>query len=167
MRRLSTTCAVLLVVVALAACGKSKKELAAEAEKQRVVAEQIEQRRVEAEQQAAEAKQRAETAHAEKAEQESKASETARLSEKVSNTLKDPGSAQFRNLELNVERKVLCGQVNAKNAFGGYVGFRRFVSSDDGVEIEGERKTDRTEDLISRILYLSAASKAGCPTGEP
>lgn len=36
--------------------------------------------------------------------------------------LKDPDSAQFRN-----QRKI-CGEVNAKNSFGGYAGFKRFIA---------------------------------------
>ncbi len=40
--------------------------------------------------------------------------------------LKDPASAQFRNLTYEVGRHIGCGQVNAKNAFGGYTGFHYF-----------------------------------------
>lgn len=36
--------------------------------------------------------------------------------------LKDPDSAQFRN------QKRICGEVNAKNSFGGYAGFKRFIA---------------------------------------
>ncbi|MCU4623464.1 hypothetical protein KTJ54_15365 [Acinetobacter radioresistens] len=43
--------------------------------------------------------------------------------EVVSSTLKDPDSAEFRNV------KGYCGEVNAKNSFGGYVGFKRFYVS--------------------------------------
>jgi hypothetical protein len=39
----------------------------------------------------------------------------------VRGTLKDPSSAEFRN------QHGLCGEVNARNSFGGYGGFRRFV----------------------------------------
>ncbi|MBP5790611.1 MAG: hypothetical protein J6W29_10330 [Neisseriaceae bacterium] len=40
----------------------------------------------------------------------------------VKSNLKDPSSAQFRN---QVE---FCGEVNAKNAFGGYTGFKKFIA---------------------------------------
>ena len=43
----------------------------------------------------------------------------------ISSVLKDPGSAQFRNIR-EVSGGVLCGEVNAKNELGGYVGFKRF-----------------------------------------
>lgn len=53
--------------------------------------------------------------------------------------LKDPGSAKFRGLFISASEfpdggKVytihsLCGEVNAKNSYGGYSGFRRFVAN--------------------------------------
>ena len=62
------------------------------------------------------------------------------LTEHVKSQFKDPESAQFRNtqyyskvyvyekgLRIPAIHKV-CGEVNAKNSFGGYVGFRRFYS---------------------------------------
>lgn len=47
----------------------------------------------------------------------------------VGPTLKDAGSAQYRNLTYRVRLGVptLCGEVNARNSFGGYTGFRRFM----------------------------------------
>lgn len=45
----------------------------------------------------------------------------------VLNELKDPGSAQFRGL-FTVRDIWLCGEVNAKNSYAGYVGFKRFIS---------------------------------------
>ncbi|MBC3934078.1 SCO family protein [Undibacterium sp. CY7W] len=43
--------------------------------------------------------------------------------------LKDPESVQFRNEVFN--EYGVCGEVNAKNSFGGYVGFKRFYSIKD------------------------------------
>lgn len=40
----------------------------------------------------------------------------------VTDQLKDPDSAQFRN------QYGLCGEVNAKNGFGGYTGYVRFMA---------------------------------------
>jgi len=45
-------------------------------------------------------------------------------------SLKDPASAQFRNLRKNFNG--VCGEVNAKNAFGGYTGFKTFEVAADG-----------------------------------
>ncbi|MDD9321958.1 hypothetical protein M0O54_17895 [Acinetobacter lactucae] len=50
--------------------------------------------------------------------------------EAILSTLKDPDSAQFQNI------KGYCGEVNSKNSYGGYVGFKRYVSIDGGVLME-------------------------------
>ncbi len=49
----------------------------------------------------------------------------------VSYSLKDPESAQFRNLFIagKDDTKAVCGEVNAKNSYGGYVGFKKFITS--------------------------------------
>lgn len=52
--------------------------------------------------------------------------------------LKDPESAQFRNLYTKsiggklVGSVVVCGEVNAKNSYGGYIGFTRFYQAKPG-----------------------------------
>jgi hypothetical protein len=49
----------------------------------------------------------------------------------ISAPLRDPGSAQFRNVAYHPANGPwpagVCGEVNAKNGFGGYVGFHRFA----------------------------------------
>lgn len=45
----------------------------------------------------------------------------------VLENLKDPDSAKFRDLKTSRDA-FLCGEVNAKNSMGGYVGFKRFYS---------------------------------------
>lgn len=47
------------------------------------------------------------------------------------NQLKDPLSAQFRKVRVVPygNGKVVCGEVNGKNSYGGYVGFKPFVGS--------------------------------------
>jgi len=56
-----------------------------------------------------------------------------RATQEFASHLKDPGSAEFRNLYLhNIKASGLsksayvCGEVNAKNSFGAYVGYTRF-----------------------------------------
>ena len=49
----------------------------------------------------------------------------------TANQMRDPDSARFRNLrkvrsDMDQGWKV-CGEINAKNAYGGYVGYRVFV----------------------------------------
>lgn len=56
----------------------------------------------------------------------------------VGKKLKDPASAHFQGLFLSEEQResegkmvsiyYVCGEVNAKNGYGGYVGYRRFAS---------------------------------------
>ena len=44
----------------------------------------------------------------------------------VRNRLKDPASAQFQN-QLVSSKGAACGEVNSKNGFGGYTGFKRYI----------------------------------------
>lgn len=46
--------------------------------------------------------------------------------EAVLESLKDPSSAQFKNVRTSKDGWVLCGELNAKNSYGGYTGFKRF-----------------------------------------
>lgn len=54
--------------------------------------------------------------------------------------LKDPSSAQFRNVRvqqyLQGPLKIVCGELNAKYSYGGYVGFRQFAASPAAVYME-------------------------------
>lgn len=63
----------------------------------------------------------------EAAAREAKMLDEAKLS--VRESLRDPESAQFRNLRVKEKPSgaIVCGEVNAKNGFGGYEGFERFV----------------------------------------
>lgn len=56
--------------------------------------------------------------------------------EAILNTLKDPDSAQFQNING------YCGEVNSKNSYGGYVGFKRYVSIDGAVLLEDSEGVD-------------------------
>lgn len=44
----------------------------------------------------------------------------------VAAKLKDPLSAQFKNLKVT-QKGAVCGKVNGKNSFGAYTGFQDFV----------------------------------------
>lgn len=74
----------------------------------------------------------------------------------VSEKLSDPSSAQFRN-ERSKEGGWVCGEVNAKNAFGGYIGFKRYtvIWKDAGgqdVAIEGDNETSLDRALCERKI---------------
>lgn len=75
----------------------------------------------------------------------------------VASSLKDPGSAQFRNVEIKPYGygKVVCGEVNAKNSYGGYVGFAKFVASHEASMLESRD---------SRYPAINNASNAGIYT---
>ena len=55
----------------------------------------------------------------------------------------DPSSAQWRDLYLR--GIVLCGEVNAKNAYGAYVGFRRFFAAPDMPGADRVEQPDYTD----------------------
>ena len=49
--------------------------------------------------------------------------------ESVKARLKDAGSAQFRSVAIRQYKgaPLVCGEVNAKNSFGGYGGYQKFI----------------------------------------
>jgi hypothetical protein len=47
--------------------------------------------------------------------------------EMVKDRLRDPESVRYRNVAAGPDGTHVCGYVNAKNSFGGYVGFMPFV----------------------------------------
>jgi hypothetical protein len=57
--------------------------------------------------------------------------------EAIRNQLKDPESATFRGVHFYSGGgiPVACGEVNAKNGFGGYTGFERFVAAGDTLAV--------------------------------
>jgi hypothetical protein len=63
--------------------------------------------------------------------------------------LKDPQSVQYRNEVFSRDKKTLCGEFNAKNSMGGYVGFKRYIAKDTHYLIEDE--TYRTWDVEGNI----------------
>lgn len=51
--------------------------------------------------------------------------------------MKDPATVQFRRARIVKKDglRFVCGEINAKNSYGGYVGFQRFISTPQGVVI--------------------------------
>lgn len=69
--------------------------------------------------------------------------------------LKDPDSAQFRNLWVRNTGKdyVVCGEINAKNSYGGYVGYQQFyviVGAKSTVIKRGDRVMDQLVDTVCK-----------------
>lgn len=61
------------------------------------------------------------------------AAQIAPTRERLLRELRDPGSAQFRNVQVLQANQgnrgyTFCGEVNSKNGFGGYAGFKRFIA---------------------------------------
>lgn len=58
------------------------------------------------------------------------------VAQSVAEQMKDPNSAEFRNWHAFESQSglLVCGEINARNSFGGYVGFTHFVAhaSPDG-----------------------------------
>lgn len=76
--------------------------------------------------------------------------ESAKAKDAVTNSLKDPQSAQFRNLTVH-EGDAICGEVNARNSFGGYAGFQPFSYADGAVTIMPTSDAGRMYDADSKI----------------
>lgn len=83
----------------------------------------------------------------------------------VRKALKDPGSAQFRN-EVVYTEGIVCGEVNGKNGFGTYTGFKPFtyngnVYIDDAVKW-GEWCNNRMGKRVASLQRALAREKLAC-----
>lgn len=112
----------LIVILGLVACGKSQEEIA----KEKQAAIQAQKAK---EQQALLAKQQA---------------EMKRIEDLVKYNLRDGESARFRNVIQN------CGEVNAKNAMGAYVGFSRFIVRPDTNAVIYESPDNQYFDILAK-----------------
>lgn len=69
----------------------------------------------------------------------------------VESRLKDADSAKFRNQFVG-KSGVPCGEVNSKNSFGAYNGFKRYIASGGGISvIEGEIPDEQFEASWQRL----------------
>lgn len=69
----------------------------------------------------------------------------------VESRLKDAEAAKFRNQFVG-KSGVPCGEVNAKNGFGAYNGFKRYMASGGGISvIEGEIPDEQFEASWQRL----------------
>lgn len=71
----------------------------------------------------------------------------------IAQGLKDPTDASFRSERMTPDGW-LCGEVNAKNGYGAYTGFKRFMSASssnayvDGLGYVGAEKARASRDLV-------------------
>lgn len=98
------------------------------------------------------------------------------VKEAVREQLKDPQSAQFDSLDTFVigGRRTTCGQVNAKNSYGGYVGKTLFWTHGTENEITIVRLASESDQqfLMERcnkglMLVEAAAEQASRGKGKP
>ena len=75
----------------------------------------------------------------------------------VANSLKDPASAQFRNEKVLKESagKFYCGQLNAKNGYGGYTGFVTFVADEHSVRLQPQDESNTLDSLKARLEFFT------------
>lgn len=85
--------------------------------------------------------------------------------------LQDPESAQFRN-EQSGRAGAVCGEVNAKNSMGGYVGFKRYIWAGGGESyLEGEEPLNgwsaadvaRRKEIEAKIFALFVDNRSESP----
>jgi hypothetical protein len=60
----------------------------------------------------------------------------------IEEQLLDPQSVQYKNIKSYSENTV-CGEVNSKNRYGGYVGFESFVFREGRVELDASSETKK------------------------
>lgn len=81
------------------------------------------------------------------------------IRDQVGLQLLDGSTAQYRWPDYNRDSITYCGFVNAKNAYGGYVGFRPFkiiimTSSKNGFEVIGKPVLLRQiGDTVDNVMY--------------
>lgn len=78
----------------------------------------------------------------------------------IKNQMKDPESTQFRNLreiQNTLNEKSLCGEINSKNSYGGYVGYMPFSYSKEGTAI-----LNHNAGGYKLYLNLAIYNKSGC-----
>lgn len=79
--------------------------------------------------------------------------------------LKDAESARFRDvIQVTGTGKthIVCGWVNAKNSFGGYIGFKPFFATGKSVDVRDWDSVGTFKDSMFRIMWETCRP----PTGE-
>jgi hypothetical protein len=67
----------------------------------------------------------------------------------VADTTRDPNAVQFRKIHVGADG-ALCGEMNAKNAFGGYVGFKPFLVRNGAILIVTDEGREQRKDLSDK-----------------
>lgn len=76
---------------------------------------------------------------------------------KVAAELRDPASAQFREVHTAPQKgrstPAVCGEVNGRNAYGGYAGFQKFYVLGDEVRLDPGEGLGSLEDTTSALAF--------------
>lgn len=77
----------------------------------------------------------------------------------LAESLKDPESAKFRDIRFVMHSggAMICGQVNGKNSYGGYVGYATFLSDSRSSEIFSADSTD--ERFTTKVVSKCSAPR--------
>lgn len=77
-----------------------------------------------------------------------------KLREQMAQKFKDPSSLQFQRENLTASGWI-CGEVNAKNSYGAYDGFVRYVTNGTRIFIDKPEfaNTDSTDDLTTLLNH--------------
>lgn len=97
------------------------------------------------------------------------ASQISRAKKIIARAMKDPMSAQFRDMYAitrGTGDDTVCGEVNAKNSYGGYVGFRLFYVDSAGIyavsEPEDIKYKYASPDLLEDLPALKSLPVLVC-----
>jgi len=88
----------------------------------------------------------------------------------ASHGLNDPSSAQFRNIKLCDRGSGVEGEMNAKNLYGAYTGFRPFIHVDGAqaaVFFQGEKFDSAPYYLIAKRCWSDIRWQSEFPDGYP
>lgn len=94
----------------------------------------------------------------------------AAIEAEVKQNLKDPDSAQFRNIKRFPD-DVVCGEVNSRNSFGGYAGYQPFAHVDGKVSFGAAEIATWCNDVVGKKLAVALdrlkESMADCKPTSP
>ncbi|TWG93604.1 hypothetical protein L599_001200000640 [Luteimonas sp. J16] len=83
----------------------------------------------------------------------------------VERQLRDPGSAQYRDVFVRPGKQgvIVCGEVNAKNAYGGYVGFKPFMVAGTSVMLASDTDKGIEELRLELVNHVCRQSPEASP----
>lgn len=81
------------------------------------------------------------------------------IREAFQDRLRDADSAKFRNVRVIGPTHFVCGDINAKNGMGGYVGWRRFTAF-----LIPKRVDDRLTGEVAAIAFVTDSDVPGAAT---